>query len=112
MYDLEDRTFRFSKSIYAFSKKIPYSVQNDQILKQLIRSGSSVGANYIEANEAMSKKDFVYRIKICRKEAKETAYWLRLLEIKETEEHNSILNEANELQAIFGRIYRSSIKKK
>ena len=81
-FDLEDRTLNFSRSIYSISRKFSYSRENDQILKQVIRSASSIGANYIEANESLSKKDFIYRIKICRKEAKETIYWLELLIIE------------------------------
>lgn len=75
--------------------------------KQVIRSSGSVGANYIEANEALSKKDFVLRIKICRKEAKETRYWLSLMELKEIdsdEKRQSLVKEATELTKIFSSI--------
>ncbi len=73
-YDLEERTFEFAKNIRILIKKIPKIVSNIEDGKQLIRSSGSVGANYIEANEALSKKDFVMRIKISRKEAKESVY--------------------------------------
>jgi four helix bundle protein len=79
-YDLEERTLEFSKRVINFCKGLPRTVINDEIGKQLIRAATSVGANYIEANESLSKKDFLVRIKICRKEAKETGYWLKLLE--------------------------------
>ncbi len=75
-YDLEDRTFNFAKSVRALVKKRTKTIGNIEDGKQVIRSSGSVGANYIEANESLSKKDFVMRIKICRKEAKESRYWL------------------------------------
>ena len=73
-YDLEDRTFTFAKNVRTFVKKLRKTIANVEDSKQLIKSSGSVGANYIEANEALSKKDFVMRIKICRKEAKESRY--------------------------------------
>ena len=81
-YDLEERPFQFAKEVRLFVKTLPQTIANVEDIKQVVRSSGSVGANYIEANEALSKKDFKFRIKICRKEAKESAYWLRL--IKET----------------------------
>ncbi|MBI3290927.1 four helix bundle protein [Candidatus Falkowbacteria bacterium] len=111
-FDLEERTFNFSKQVRSFVKKIPKTLVNIDDLKQLIRSSGSVGANYIEANEALSKKDFLLRIKICRKEAKESRYWLKLIEIfedKEIEkERRHLENEANELMMIFGSIVRKT----
>ena len=77
-YDLEERTFIFAQVVTKYIKLLPKNLTNIEIGKQLIRSAGSVGANYIEANEALSKKDFLMRIKICRKEAKESHYWLRL----------------------------------
>jgi len=80
--------------------------------KQLIRSSGSVGSNYIEANESLSKKDFIMRIKICRKEAKESRYWLRLLETNDKQEQEktrkNLINEATELMNIFGAILQKS----
>jgi len=73
-YDLEERTLAFAKAVLRFVKKAPRSIENNEIIRQLVRSSGSVGANYIEANESLSKKDFAMRIKICRKESKETAY--------------------------------------
>lgn len=78
-YDLEDRTLQFAKKIIEFINKLPKTLPNLEIIKQLVRSAGSVGANYIEANESLGKKDFLMRIKICRKEAKESRYWLKLI---------------------------------
>ncbi|OHB47384.1 MAG: hypothetical protein A2106_00280 [Planctomycetes bacterium GWF2_40_8] len=72
-YDLEERTFQFAKNVSLYVKKFTRTISNMEYGKQVIRASGSVGANYIEANEALSKKDFVMRIKICRKEAKESA---------------------------------------
>ena len=87
---------------------MPKSIINQEILKQLVRSSSSIGANYIEANEALSKKDFMMRIKIRRKESKESRYWLRLVDTggnKELEkERQELVIEAGELTHIFGSI--------
>ena len=111
-YDLEERTLEFAKRVRAFVKKLKVTVANAEDGKQLIRASGSVGANYIEANEALSKKDFVMRIKICRKEAKESKYWLRLLDTsgnKELEnERQELENEASELTHIFGSIVTKS----
>ena len=78
-YDLEERTFQFAKNGSLYIKKFSRTISNIEYGKQVVRASGSVGANYIEANEALSKKDFIMRIKICRKEAKESAYWLRLI---------------------------------
>ena len=82
-YDLEDRTLAFAKRVRAFVKKLPKTISNFEDIKQLVRSSGSVGANYIEANEALSKKDFKMRIKICRKESKESRNWSRLIDTKD-----------------------------
>jgi len=79
-YDLEDRTLTFAKKVRAFVRKLSKTIANIEDGKQLIKASGSIGSNYIEANEALSKKDFVMRIKIGRKEAKESRYWLRLLD--------------------------------
>ena len=78
--DLEERTARFAKNVRAFVRKLPKSVIYIEDGRQVVRSSGSVGANYIEANESLSKKDFVMRAKICRKEAKESRYWLQMFE--------------------------------
>jgi len=107
-YDLEDRTFQFAKNIALYVKQLPRNIQNLEYGKQVVRASGSVGANYIEANEALSKKDFVMRIKICRKEAKESGYWLGLIletnEEKYRTEGKKLLNEAVELKKIFSSI--------
>lgn len=103
-YDLEERTLKFSKETITFVKSLPRNIPNAEIANQLIRSASSIGANYIEANESLSKKDFLMRVKICRKEAKETIYWLKLVEPSKEEEHRGewLIAEATELMKIFG----------
>jgi four helix bundle protein len=111
-YDLEERTLRFAKKVRLFIKKLPKTIANFEDGKQLVKASGSIGANYIEANEALSKKDFVMRIKICRKEAKESRYWLKLIDIcEETELENNrkdLEGEATELMNIFGSILRKS----
>lgn len=112
VYDLEDRTFEFAKAVRAFVRRLKQDVANIEDSKQVVRSSGSVGANYIEANDALSKKDFVMRIKICRKEAKESRYWLRLIEtfddaVLDTE-RLSLAGEAQELMNIFGAIIQKS----
>ena len=109
IYDLENRTYKFAYEIRALVRKLPKTIANIEDAKQLIRSSESVGANYIEANESLSKKDFKYRIKVCRKEAKESRYFLRLLYIIDTnieKDKNNLVQEAFELTKIFGAILR------
>jgi four helix bundle protein len=104
-YDLEDRTFQFAKSVALYIKQLPKSISNLEYSRQVVDSSGSVGANYIEANEPLSKKDFAMRVKACCKEAKESPYWLRL--IIETDEERwrqageNPLNEALELRKYF-----------
>jgi four helix bundle protein len=109
-FDLEDRTFAFAKDVRKFVKGLGKTIGNIEDARQLIRASGSVGANYIEANEALSKKDFVLRIKICRKEAKESRYFLRLLDVavNMSDERNGLVQEAHELVNIFGAIVRKS----
>lgn len=113
IYDLEDRTLRFSKRVIKLINDSPGSLPNYEIGKQLVRSAGSVGANYIEANESISKKDFIYRIKICRKESKESRYWLRLLKTKAEfeKDRKALTQEATELMKIFGAIMEKSVNK-
>lgn len=77
--DLEDRTYRFARDVREFVKQLPQTILNAEDVRQLVRSSGSVGANYIESQEALSRKDFRMRVRIARKEAKESPYWLRLL---------------------------------
>jgi len=111
-YDLEERAFQFAKNVALYVKLLPKTLTNNEYVSQVVRSSGSVGANYIEANEALSKKDFLMRIKICRKEAKESAYWLRL--IVETNDNGFSqegmrhFGEAGELKKILSAIYENS----
>jgi four helix bundle protein len=82
-YDLEDRTFAFARDVRQFVKGLKRTVANMEDGRQLINASGSVGSNYIEANEALSKKDFLMRIRICRKESKESRYWPRLVDIND-----------------------------
>jgi four helix bundle protein len=111
-YDLEERTFVFARAVRSFVRRLPKSISLIEDSKQLIRSSGSVGANYIEANEALSRKDFLMRIKICRKEAKESRYWLRLIDAIDDQtllkEREQLICEATELMNIFGSILRKS----
>jgi four helix bundle protein len=111
-YDLEDRTLAFAKRVRALVKMLPKSQGNFEDCKQLVRSSGSVGANYIEANEALSKKDFLVRAKICRKEAKESAYWLKLVDVNGDANIENVRmelqKEAVELTSIFGAIVTKS----
>jgi four helix bundle protein len=102
-FDLEMRTFEFAKDVRKYLKTLKFSVATNEDAKQVARSSGSVGANYIEANEAFSKKDFVHRIKIARKEAKETAYWLKLLDAPD-----ELIQESIELKKILSAIIEKS----
>lgn len=108
IYDLEERTFKFANDVRNFVKKLSKTIANIEDIKQVVKASGSVGANYIEANEAISKKDFQYRIKICRKEAKESWYFLRLLDTNNKDELENeradLVQEAMELTKIFGSI--------
>ena len=105
-YDLEERTFKFAQDVIKYVRVLPKTVSNIEIGKQLIRSGCSVGSNYIEANESLGKKDFFMRIRICKKEAKESRYWLRLSAPSDShlKEKVRLIQETNELMKIYGSI--------
>ena len=111
-FDLEERTLIFAYNTREFIRSLPKTLTNIEDAKQLTRSSGSVGANYIEANEALSKKDFCLHVKICRKEAKESIYWLKLIyttNIYALEKDRQILvGEATELMKIFGAIIEKS----
>ncbi|MCX6224263.1 MAG: four helix bundle protein [Bacteroidia bacterium] len=112
IYDLEERTFQFAKQVALYIKGLVKDISNVEYSKQVVRSSGSVGANYIEANEALSKKDFTMRIKICRKEAKESHYWLRLIVETNDEKYQneglSLMQEAEELKKILSAILLKS----
>jgi four helix bundle protein len=111
-YDLEERTERFARRCRELIRVLPRTITNVEDAKQLTKASGSVPANYIEANEALSKKDFRLRIKICRKESKESRLFLRLLYTNESESQNderaALQQEATELMNIFGAILRNS----
>jgi four helix bundle protein len=111
-YDLEDRTYVFARDVREFVKKLRPTSANTEDGRQLIRASGSVGANYIEANEALGKKDFLMRIRISRKEAKESRYWLNLVDVCSDERlenrRGKLVQEATELMNIFGAILRKS----
>jgi four helix bundle protein len=111
-YDLEERCLKFAQRVRDYVKKLPRTISNIEYAKQLIRASGSVGANYIEANESLSKKDFKMRVKISKKEAKESRYWLILTEpLKENQtERDELIAEATELMKIFGSILGSKKK--
>jgi four helix bundle protein len=109
-YDLEARTLLFAKEVIAFVGTLPKTLPNTEISRQLIRAAGSVGANYIEANESLGKKDFLMRIKISRKEAKESRYWLQLVQCADGSRatQQRLTQESTELMKIFGAILRNS----
>jgi four helix bundle protein len=110
-FDLEERTARFGEAVIKFCKKIPRGPDNDRIINQLVGSGTSVGANYCEADEAVSKKEFINKIGTCKKEAKEAKFFLRMAATSEPSlknEARTLWREAKELHLIFAKIFRSS----
>lgn len=113
-YDLEERTAKFAEDIIDTVKKITVNPVNRRVIDQVVGSGGSIGANYSEANEAESKRDFIHKISICKKEIKETKHWLRLL-VRTNPEHKErlqiLLKEAQELLLIFSKIAQSARKK-
>ncbi len=111
-YDLEERTFEFARRVRQFVKKLPRTICNIEDAKQLVRSSGSVGANYIEANEALGKKDFIMRAKISRKESKESRYWRRLVDTGEdanvSKERETLIQKSLELTKILSAILNKS----
>ena len=110
--DLEDRTFLFAESVRAFVKQLPRTISNTEDVRQLVRASGSVAANWIEADEALSKKDFLMRAKICRKEVKESRLFLRLVDTGLTKRsvasRDALASEACELTLIFASIISKS----
>src|SRR5260221_8646876 len=107
LFDLEDRTKDFSKRVIAMVKTLPKGNINFNLSNQLIRSATSIGANYREANESITKKDFAHKINLCTKEAKETTYWLELLKencLTKNSEIDILLDESGQLLKIFTSI--------
>ncbi|MBI2024265.1 four helix bundle protein [Candidatus Giovannonibacteria bacterium] len=113
-YDLEERTAKFAESIIALASKIIKNAITLPLISQIVRAGTSVGANYCEANGASSKKDFKNKIYICKKEIQETKYWLRIIANADknvSEESRKIWKEAQELTLIFAKIISTMEKK-
>lgn len=109
-FDLEERTAQFGEAVIQFCKRIHRNPANDRLIAQLAGCGTSVGANYCEANEGVSKKDFLLSIARCKKEAKETKFFLRMVAAADSslaDEARRLYREANELQLIFASMYRN-----
>jgi len=113
-YDLEERTYEFARRVRGLCRSISRTIGNEEESRQLVRSSGSVGANYIEANEPLGAKDFLVHMKMCRKEAKESRYWLRLLNLEDksqlNQERDALMQEATELLLIFAAIIRNRTK--
>jgi four helix bundle protein len=110
-YDLEERTACFGEAVVRLAKKIPRNPINDPLISQVVRSSTSVGANYCEADHGVSRKDFRHKIGLCRKEAKETQHWLRMIAAANEDiktEARELWQEVHELNLIFSRIYMNS----
>jgi len=110
-FDLEERTAKFGEAVIRFSKRIPRGPGNDRLIDQLVGCNTSVGANYCEADEAVSKKEFINKIGTCKKEAKEAKFFLRMTATAEPslqDEARLLWREAKELHLIFAAIFRSS----
>jgi len=112
VYDLEERTFQFAKEVRLFIQTLKKTIGNIEDAKQVVRSSGSIGANYIEANESLGDKDFKFRVKISRKEAKETIYWLRLInetnDLKNKQLIENLIQEAVEIKKILSAILNNS----
>ena len=112
-YDLEERTARFGERIIQFARRIPLEPVTEPLIKQLVRSGTSIGANYGEADDAGSKKEFRYRISICKRESRESKHWLRMIAAAAPalkDEARIHWQEAKELHLIFAAIFRGKDK--
>ena len=113
-YDLEERTARFGEAIIGFAKKIPVNAVTEPLIGQLVRAATSVGANYCEADDASSKKEFRYRINVSKRESREAKHWLRMVAaaVPELADQARVhWREAKELHLIFAAIYRGKDKR-
>jgi four helix bundle protein len=113
-YDLEERTALFGEAVIVFAKSLPRDVVTNSLISQLVRAATSVGANYCEACDAQSNKDFMHKIAICRKESHETKHWLRMVAAaapKQKEEARTLWQEAQQLTLIFATIGRKAAEK-
>jgi four helix bundle protein len=110
VFDLEERTAKYGEAIIAFAKRLPHTPVVLPLISQIVRSGTSIGANYCEADDAESKKDFRHKIGICKKETRETKHWLRMIASAASDakdEARILWQEAKELHLIFAAILRS-----
>ena len=110
-----ERTARFGEAVIAFAQAVPKSAPTLPLIRQLVRAGTSVGANTCEANEAVSRKDFRNKMGICKKEASETKYWIRMIvkaEPKLKARAAALWREANELHLIFAQSFRTAGERK
>jgi hypothetical protein len=113
-YDLEERTAKFGEAIIDFIKRIEKNEINRPLSNQIVRSATSIGANYMEANQAISKKDFKNKIRICQKESNETKHWLRMIARADSSKKDvceKLWSEAHQLTLIFAKISSSCDKK-
>ena len=113
-YDLEERTGQFGVDVIQFTKTIKNTPVTTPLIRQLVRAATSVGANYCEANDAVSKRDFRNKIGLCRKESHETKHWLRMIaaaEEQRADQARCLWREAKELNLIFSKIFRSCGRK-
>ena len=109
-FDLEERTAAFGEQVIAFAKRVPVNPVTSSLIAQLVRCPTSIGANYCEADDADSRKDFLFKIGLCRRESKECKHWLRMVVAAEQplrDEARRLWQEAKELNLIFGKIRRS-----
>jgi four helix bundle protein len=108
-FDLEERTAKFGEAVIAFAKKVPVNLITTPLIPQFVESGTSVGSNYCEADDAGSKKEFLYRISLCKRELRETKHWPRMIVAAEAglrDDAARLWQEAKELNLIFAAIYR------
>lgn len=111
VFDLEERTARFGEQVLQFAKTIPRDPINSPLISQVVRAATSIGANYCEADDGVSRKDFRNKIGLCRKEARETRHWLRMMASANEAlkvPARELWREANELNLIFSKIFRTS----
>jgi len=113
-FDLEERTARFGEAVIAFARSVPPDVITRPLISQLVRAATSIGANYCEADDGVSKKDFRNKIGLSHKEARETKHWLRMIASASPQVHQeakSLWQEAKELHLIFSAIFRKTGRK-
>ena len=112
-FDLDERTAKFGEAVIAFAKQIPVNLVTTSIISQLVRSATSIGANYSEADDAGSRKEFMYRVSLCKRESRETKHWLRMVAAAEPGQKETarlLWQEAKELNLIFAAIHRKKRK--